>query len=110
MIDQQPQIELGPIQVGGRERVEAFAQRGPRDVDRVDAIGLAALARALARLGHQVGRDAQHALAALDQEPLQGSRYVPAVLQRPDTIPVEIACPRQQRQEPRAADLNGPFA
>jgi hypothetical protein len=44
MIDQQPQIELGPIQVGGRERVEAFAERDPRDVDRVDSIGLAALA------------------------------------------------------------------
>jgi len=28
MIDQQPQIELGPIQVGGRKRGEALAQRG----------------------------------------------------------------------------------
>src|SRR3979409_871016 len=78
---QQPQIELWAVEVGGRQRRESFAQRAPRDVDGVDAVGLAALARALARLGHQVGRDTQHALAALDQEPLQGSRYVPAVLQ-----------------------------
>ena len=110
MIDQQPQIELGPIQVGGRKRGEALAQRGPRDADRVDAVRLAARARALARLGHQVGRDAQHPLAALDQEPLDGPGHVPAVLQRPDALIAELARPRQQPAEPRAADLDRALA
>ena len=44
VIDQQPQIELGPGQRGGRQRLDAGGQRGPGDRDRVDAIGLAALA------------------------------------------------------------------
>jgi hypothetical protein len=42
VIDEQPQIELGSVQVRRRQRVKAFAQRGPRDCDRVDAVGLAA--------------------------------------------------------------------
>ena len=110
MIDQQPQIELGPIQVGGWERGEALAQRGPGHVDGVDGVGLAALSGALARLGHQVGRDAKHALAALDQEPLQGPRHVPAIFKRPDPLAAESARPRQQRAEPRTADLDRALA
>jgi len=68
-------------------------------------------ARELLRVsGHQVGRDAQHPLAALDQEPLEGPGHVPAVLQRPDALIVELARPRQQRAEPRAADLDRALA
>ena len=48
VIDQQPQVELGPVQVRGRERLQALLQRGAGDVERVDRIGLAALAGALA--------------------------------------------------------------
>ena len=44
VIDQQPQIELRPGQRGGRQRLNAGGQRGASDRDRVDAIGLAALA------------------------------------------------------------------
>ena len=36
VIDQQPQIELGPVQVRGRQRVETFSQGGPGDGERVD--------------------------------------------------------------------------
>ena len=67
--------------------------------------------RALLRVcGHQVGRNAQHALAARDQEPLEGPGHVPAILKRPDTFTVELAGPRQQRGEPRAADLDRALA
>ena len=38
VIDQQPQIELEPIQVRGRQRVDPFAQRRAGDGDRVDAV------------------------------------------------------------------------
>src|SRR3954468_22205632 len=65
VIDQQPQIQLRPVQLRGRERVQAFLQRGAGDVERVDRVGLAALTGALARLGGQVRRDPQHALAPL---------------------------------------------
>jgi hypothetical protein len=110
VIDQQPQVEFGPVQMGDRKRCEALAQRGPGHVDRVDAVGLAALSGALARLGHQVGRDAQHPLAALDQEPLEGPRHMPAIFQRPDTLTVELSRPREERREPRAANLNRALA
>jgi hypothetical protein len=38
MVDQQPQVELGPIQVRGREGLQALLQRGAGDVERVDRV------------------------------------------------------------------------
>jgi hypothetical protein len=43
----------------GRKGLEPFLQRGACDTERVDVIGLAALAGALARVGGQVRRDPQ---------------------------------------------------
>ncbi len=107
VIDEQPQVKLGPVEVRDREGVEPFAQRGARDVERVDVVRLAALARTLARLCHQVGRNArQDALATLDQEPLKGPRHVPGVLQCPHALAFEAARPPQQRAEPAPADLD----
>jgi hypothetical protein len=57
VVDQQPHVELGPVQVRGRERVQALLQGGAGDVERVDRIRLAALAGAVACLGGQVRRD-----------------------------------------------------
>jgi len=45
VIDQEPHVEFGPVQVRCRERVEAFAQRRSGDRERVDAVRLAAAAR-----------------------------------------------------------------
>jgi len=56
--------------------------------------------------GHQLGRNAQHALAARDQEPLKRARHVPAVLQRPDTLALQAARPDEQAREPAGADHN----
>jgi hypothetical protein len=69
VIDEQPQVELGPIKVCGREGLQPFLQRGASDVERVDRIRLPALPGALSRIRRQLRRDPQHALAALDQEP-----------------------------------------
>ena len=86
MIDQQPDIELG-----ARPAARRAACRGPRGSRRarsrrVDRVGLAALASALARAGHQLGRHAHDALAAREQEPLQRAGDVPAVLDRPHPL------------------------
>ena len=103
VIDQQPQIELGPVQLRGRQRVQALAQRRPRDRDRVDAVGLPALASARAATSAiSCVVHAHHALAALDQKPLERARDVPAVLQRPHPLAAEAARPDQQRGEPLA--------
>jgi len=80
VIDQQPQIELGPVQMRRRQLVEAFAQRGPGDGDRVDAVGLPARPGRAPRVGHQLGRDAQHPFAASDQKALQRAGDMPAIL------------------------------
>jgi hypothetical protein len=71
MVDEQPQIELGPFQLRRRQSIEALAQRRPGDRDRVDAVGLPAPASAPARGGHQLRSDAQHPLATADQKPLK---------------------------------------
>jgi hypothetical protein len=79
-----------------RQPVQAFAQRGPGDRERVDAVGLAATARLAPRGRHQRAVHAQHSLAALDQKPLQRTRHMPAVLDRPDAFVAETARPPEQ--------------
>ena len=110
VVDEQAQVELGPVQMSGREGLQPFLQRGAGDVERVDRVGLAALAGAPARIGGQVRRNPQHALAALDQKPLQRPRHVPAVLKRPRPLAVEAARPPQQGAEPAPADRDGLLA
>ena len=80
MSDEQPQIEFGTLQLRRRQGIQAFAQRRPRDRDRVDAVGLPAPASAPPRVGHQLARHTHDALAALDQKALEGARDVAAVL------------------------------
>jgi hypothetical protein len=93
VVDQQPQIELRPVQIRGREGLKALLQRDAGDRDGVDRIGLAALTRAPTGRRAQVGRDPQHPLAASDQKPLQATGDVPAVLKRPDPLAVKLARP-----------------
>jgi hypothetical protein len=38
VVDQQPQVELGPVQVRGREGLQALLQRGAGDVECVDRV------------------------------------------------------------------------
>ena len=99
VIDQQPDVELDAGQLGDRQPVQAFAQRRPGDGDRVDAVGLAAIAAGAALAGHQPRRDANDALAVDEQKPLEGARDVPAVLQRPDPLVAQAARPVQRRGE-----------
>ena len=104
VIDEQPQIELGAVQVRGRERAQALLQRGAGDTERVDSVRLAALTGAAACVGAQVRRDSQHPFAALDQKPLEAAGDVPAVLDRPHPLAVEAARPPQHGAEAAAAD------
>jgi hypothetical protein len=107
VIDQQPDVELNSGQLGDRQAVQAFAQCGPADGDGVDAIGLAAIAAAAALARRQPRRDANHALATDEQKPLESSRDVPAVLQRPDPLAAQAASPVQGRGKAASADLDG---
>src|SRR5436853_7261905 len=73
-----------------------LADRRAGDGGGVDLVGLAELACRLALAGHQLGRDAQDALAVLEQEALQAARQAAAVLDRPDALAVDLGRPAQQ--------------
>jgi hypothetical protein len=110
MVDEQPQVQLRAVEMRSRERSEAFLQCGAGDVERVDRIGLAALAGAAAGAGGKVRRDPQHPLATLDQKPLKRPGHVPAVLDRPHPLAIEAARPSQQHAESAPADRDGLLA
>jgi hypothetical protein len=109
VVDEQPQIELGTIQVRHRERLQALLQRGAGSVERVDRVRLPTPPGALARLRGQVRRDPQPALAARDHKPLERPADVTAVLKRPHAVLIDAARPVQQRRTPRA-DRDGLLA
>ncbi len=88
VIDQQPQIQLGSLQLRRRQGGQAFAHRRSGDGDRVDAVGLPALTAAAPCAGHQPGRDTHNTFPALDQESLKRSRHMPAVLEPPDPLAI----------------------
>jgi hypothetical protein len=101
VIDQQPQIKLRSVQLRGWEGIQPFLQRGAGNIERVDRVGLAALTGALARLRGQMRRDAQHPLAALDQEALERAGHVPAILKRPTRSPSSVRAHCNRAAKPR---------
>ena len=94
VIDEQPDVELRAGQLRDRQRVEAFAQRGARDRDGVDGVGLARSRAGAALADGELGRDPDHGLAAGEQEPLERAGDVPAVLDRPDALAAVSRAPR----------------
>jgi hypothetical protein len=110
MVNEQPQIEFGALQLRRRQRIQAFAQRRPRDRNRVDAVGLPAPTSAATRVGHQLRRHAQDPLATFDQKPLERARDVPAVLHRPHPFAAEPTRPHDKRGEALGANLDGLLA
>jgi len=104
VVDQQPQVELRAGQRRRRQCVDSRGQRRPGDGDRVDLVALATLAARAPRAGHQPRRDPNHALTARDQEPLQRTGHMAAILQRPDPFTGQAARPDQQRREATNSD------
>ena len=107
VVDQQPHVALGPGELSDGQRVEPFTDRGARDRDGVDRVGLAALARGFPRAGHQLRRHAHNALTAREQEPLQRAGDVPTILDRPHALFPEPAPPPQQILERLTLGLHG---
>jgi hypothetical protein len=112
VIDEQPDVELDARQVRDGQRLKALADRRSRDRDGIDSVRLARLARALPRAGHQLRRNANHALAALEQEPLQRPRDMPAILKRPHPLATDAARPAHSSPNERgaAATVTSPSA
>jgi len=99
VIDEQADVELDARQLGDRQPLDALAQRGAGDGQRVDQVGLAALPAAAPLPGHQPRRDPDDALATHEQEALEGARDMAAVLERPNPLAGQGARPAKRRGE-----------
>jgi hypothetical protein len=102
VIDQQPDVELDAGQLGDRQPLHALAQGRAGDGQRVDAVGLTAITAGAALAGHQPGRHANDALAADEQEPLEGTGHMATVLQRPHPTVAQPPGPLQPAANPRS--------
>ncbi len=71
MVAEALQLKRCPAEAGGGQRRGVLLDRCPGDRDRVDLIGLAAAALGAAAPAHQLRRDADDALATVDQEALE---------------------------------------
>jgi hypothetical protein len=106
VVDEEPDVELDARQLGDRQSLDALAERRAGDGDRVDPVGLAALAAAAPLTGHQPRRDPDHALATNQQEPPEGAGDVATVLERPHPLDAQAARPLERRGEPAVTDLH----
>lgn len=108
MVDQEPQLTLGPVQLGDGQ--VGLAQGGTGDGERVDRVALAERARRVARVRHQLRRHSDDPLTGGEQVPFQTAREAAAVLDRPAPLR-ETSRPRNQlkmvsrrrAERPRAA-------
>ena len=118
VIDQQPDVELDAGQLrrpAARSRPSRSAARATASASMRSDLPRSRPRAALA--GHQPRRDADDALAADEQEPLERARDVPAVLQRPDPLAAQAARPvaaprrtRGRRPRPSCSPSSSPVA
>ena len=71
VVDEQPHLALGPVQLGDRQI--GLAQRGTGDGERVDRVALAERAGRGTRVRHQLRRHPHDPLAGGEQVPLQAA-------------------------------------
>ena len=105
MIEQQPDLHRLLVQIRDRELLDAVLDDRAGDRERVDLIGLARLALALAGGAHPVRRDAHDPLAGGQQRLLEPARDVPAVLDRPHALLIQAARPPDRGQMPGSSAL-----
>jgi hypothetical protein len=88
MIAKQADLHCRPIQIRGRESLDAVLDDCSGDRQRVDLIGLARLTLTAPRSAHHLRWNPDDALTRRDQRLLQATRDMPAVLDRPHPIVV----------------------
>jgi hypothetical protein len=110
VIEQKPDLHRPLVQIHDREPLDAILDDRSGDRERVDLVGLARLARALARGAHPPRRDADDPLADSQQRPLKAPRNRAAVLDRPHPLVVQAPGPADRGQMPRIVGLDLPAA
>jgi hypothetical protein len=76
VIDEQSDVELHAGQLGDGQPRDAVSQRGARDGNRMDPVGLAAIAAIAALAGDQPRRHPNDALAQDHEEPLERAGHM----------------------------------
>ena len=94
VIVDQPHLALRAGQL--RNRQSRISQRRPSNRERVDRVRLAPLTIGPARLTHQPRRHPYDPLAAAEQEALERTGHVPAVLERPQPLRTKTVRPCKQ--------------
>ena len=100
VIAQQPDLHRALVEVSAGELLDAVPQDRSGDGSGVDLVGLAGLALAASGLPHQSWGDPHDSLAAGHERPLEVMGDVPAVLQRPDHVRVDLVRPAQRLAVP----------
>jgi hypothetical protein len=95
VIAEQPDLHRVLVEVGAGKLLDPLLEYCPRDCPRVDLIGLAGLALSATRLAHQPRRDPHDALPGGHEAALEVVGDVPAVLQRPHNLRVNLLGPSQ---------------
>jgi hypothetical protein len=106
VIGDQPDLHCPLVQKHDREAVDPVLDDRAGDRQRVDLIGLARLALALAGGAHPLRRDPDDLLAGGQQRLLKALGDVPAVLDRPHAIIIQAAGPADRGQMPRLVGLD----
>ncbi len=101
VVEQEPQLQGPLVEVGAGKGLGTLSERRPGDGQRIDRVRLAPRAFPPAALAHQLRRHPDHALARGNQEPLEGTGDVAAVLDRPDPFGVEASPPGEELAKPR---------
>ena len=101
VIQQQADLHGPLVQIGDRELLDPVLDDRPGDRQRVDLIGLARLALALAGGAHALRRNPEHSLTGGHQSLLETVRHQAAVLDRPHAIVAQAARPADRGQMPR---------
>jgi hypothetical protein len=93
VIEQELDLQGVLVEVGARQRLSALAQGRAGDRKGIDRVRLAGAPFAATALAHQLRGNPHHPLSRGDQEALQGTGDVAAVLDCPGPLFVEVASP-----------------
>jgi len=106
MVVQEANLKRALIKERGREALHALPNDSTRDGSRVDLVRLARLALATPCLTHHPWRDPNNTLTSRDQRLLKTPGEMPAVLDRPHALPIELARPAKSGAMPALISTN----
>jgi hypothetical protein len=106
VIREQPDLHRPLVQMCHGETLDPILDDGTGDRERVDLVGLAGLALPTPGGAHPVRRHPDHPLTGGDQRLFEPTRDVPAVLDRPHALVIELARPPHRGQIPQLLSLD----